>query len=519
MSVQVSYKKQSVMGIFGIVIILLIIELVANVWWISQISCEFEDSEIFRDMSQDQKNQLCMDLYQIRTSGSEIIPNQSSNTININSEGFRGSEFSTIKEQNDFRIIMLGGSTMFGTGATSDDTTIPGYLQSFFDESQLDNKIEVINAGIQGADSNTELKLIENKLLQFSPDLVIIYDGWNDLRSNHTPTKLLTNWNNICELGKKYDFDTIISLQPLAGFANKSLTKQENEFSKTGLDYNDKLLINLLPVYDKYQENLSQLVDCSATINLRNAFDKELETIYWDQGHVSDTGNKIIAGLFYKNIFDIILEKLNSEKTFSTTTVNLQNNNLSKDMDVFRDIISNYKTPIMISDLFSFKSYDEISIETPTQEISLIETNSMLYDEREISIFIEFSPSNFLESDSKIIKIFAYDNTNEIELENVTYFLSIFKNNENLLREYFYVQNKFLTIEINSVDSESIKLSGDKQYDHNAYIMKDDPLIITGPIFLSSGNYEFKFDLRTIDESSNWIFNLDEFETTISIKD
>jgi len=509
MSVQVSYKKQSVMGIVGIVILLLVIELVANVWWISQISCEFEDSEIFRDMSEDQKNQLCMDLYQIRTSGNEIIPNQSSNTININSEGFRGSEFSTIKEQNDFRIIMLGGSTMFGTGATSDDTTIPGYLQSFFDESQLDNKIEVINAGIQGADSNTELKLIENKLLQFSPDLVIIYDGWNDLRSNHTPIKLLKNWDNICELGKKYNFDTVISLQPLAGFGDKSLTKQENEFSKTGLDYNDKLLINLLPIYDKYQENLSQLVDCSATINLRDAFDKELETIYWDQGHVSDTGNKIIASLVYKNIFDIISEKLNSEKSFSTTTVNLQNNNLSKNMDVFRDILSNYKTPIMISDLFSFKSYNEISIETPP----------MLYDEREISIFIELLPSNFLESDNKIIKIFAYDNTNEIELENVTYFLSIFKNDENLLREYFYVQNKFLTIEINSVDSESIKVLGDRQYDHNAYIVKDDPLIITGPIFLSSGNYEFKFDLRTIDESSNWIFNLDEFETTISIKD
>lgn len=519
MSVQVSYKKQSVMGIFGIVIILLIIELVANVWWISQISCEFEDSEIFRDMSQDQKNQLCMDLYQIRTSGNEIIPNQSSNSININSEGFRGSEFSAIKEQNDFRIIMLGGSTMFGTGATSDDTTIPGYLQSFFDESQLDNKIEVINAGIQGADSNTELKLIENKLLQFSPDLVIIYDGWNDLRSNQTPTKLLKNWDNICEFGKKYNFDTVISLQPLAGFGNKSLTNQENEFSKTGLDYNDKLLINLLPIYDKYQENLSQLVDCSATINLRNAFDKELETIYWDQGHVSDTGNKIIASLFYKNIFDIISEKLNSEKSFSTTTVNLQNNNLSKNMDIFRDILSNYKTPIMISDLFSFKSYNEISIETPPQEISLIETNSILYDGREISIFIELVPSNFLESDNKIIKIFAYDNTNEIELENVTYFLSIFKNDENLLREYFYVQNKFLTIEINSVDSESIKVLGDRQYDHNAYIMKDDPLIITGPIFLSSGNYEFKFDLRTIDESSNWIFNLDEFEAKISIKD
>ena len=57
------------------------------------------------------------------------------------------------------------------------------------------------------------------------------------------------------EFGKKYNFDTVISLQPLAGFGNKSLTNQENEFSKTGLDYNDKLLINLLPIYDKYQEN------------------------------------------------------------------------------------------------------------------------------------------------------------------------------------------------------------------------------------------------------------------------
>ena len=76
MSVQVSYKKQTAMGIFGIVILLLVIELVANVWWISQINCEFEDSEIFRDMSEDKKNQLCMDLYQIRTSGDEII-NQS----------------------------------------------------------------------------------------------------------------------------------------------------------------------------------------------------------------------------------------------------------------------------------------------------------------------------------------------------------------------------------------------------------------------------------------------------------
>jgi len=37
MSVQVSYKKQVVMGIIGLAILLLAIEIVANVWWASQI--------------------------------------------------------------------------------------------------------------------------------------------------------------------------------------------------------------------------------------------------------------------------------------------------------------------------------------------------------------------------------------------------------------------------------------------------------------------------------------------------
>ena len=42
MSVQVSYKKQVTLGIIGLVILFLVIELVANVWWITQINCEFE---------------------------------------------------------------------------------------------------------------------------------------------------------------------------------------------------------------------------------------------------------------------------------------------------------------------------------------------------------------------------------------------------------------------------------------------------------------------------------------------
>ena len=98
---------------------------------------------------------------------------------------------------------------MFGAGATSDETTIPGYLQQLLNEKNFEFDIEVINSGIQGADSNTELDLIQGKLVRFSPDLIIVYDGWNDLRASNTPTKLKENWELLCESGKENNFDVI----------------------------------------------------------------------------------------------------------------------------------------------------------------------------------------------------------------------------------------------------------------------------------------------------------------------
>ena len=51
--------------------------------------------------------------------------------ININSLGFRGDEFSKIKSDRTYRIFMVGSSPMFGYGATSDETTIPGFTEIF----------------------------------------------------------------------------------------------------------------------------------------------------------------------------------------------------------------------------------------------------------------------------------------------------------------------------------------------------------------------------------------------------
>ena len=98
--------------------------------------------------------------------------------VNINSLGFRGGEFSKIKPDRTYRIFMLGGSPMFGYGATSDETTIPGFMQEFLNNEDFGFEVEVINSGVQGEGSDTELKLVKQELITFSPK---VFNIWNSV--------------------------------------------------------------------------------------------------------------------------------------------------------------------------------------------------------------------------------------------------------------------------------------------------------------------------------------------------
>ena len=467
MSIQVSYKKQATLGIIMIAILLLCIEAVANVWWITQIHCEFEQNEIFQNIDEIKKRQLCLDFYGLKTSGDEIIPNQSTDSITINTLGFRGAEFSEIKSSDTYRIFMVGGSTVFGAGATSDETTIPGYLQQFLDEKNLEFDIEVINSGIQGADSNTELNLIEQKLVRFSPDLLIIYDGWNDLRANNTPSEVNENWNTICEFSKEDNFDVIITLQPIAGFANKILTKQELKYAQSGTDYSNNPLIESSLVYQDYAKKLSKINTCTETFDLRDIFNTETGPIYWDQGHVSDRGNSIVATSLSNTVFSII-SKNHVFNTFET-------------------------------------------------EKDIKKTSSSFYNDREIVVTVELLPSNG--SNNEKVRISTYDNINKEDIQNVTYFLTISKNNENLLREYFFAKDGILIFDVFPIDSNQVQVLGEQQYDHNAYVMSDvTPLQVKGPIFSKDGIYAFDIELRTIDDPSNWVYTLYDFHHEINFE-
>lgn len=352
-----------VIGILFLLIIFFSVEGIAKLWWFEIESCAFENSDVYDGVNPEMKRQMCVDSYQLQISDELIEPLQESETININSFGFRGKDVALEKPDNTYRIFAIGGSTMLGTGSTSDVTTIPGYLQENFDELELPFNVEVINAGISGAWSKTETSLIKTKLLNFQPDMIIVYDGWNDSsdqagwtknndNAEEIVLKWILRWNEICDMGENNGYETIIILQPILGTSERILSEKEYAI------YSEIQGDNTLKRLDLLGDGFESLSDtCTQKLDFRSAFDGINQPIFWDRGHLGNTGNQIIAKKIFQNVVYLI-----TDIEIKTTGINHSlmksdmESTVSKDFFVQskRFILKNYKTPLLINHLFSF---------------------------------------------------------------------------------------------------------------------------------------------------------------------
>ena len=111
-------------------------------------------------------------------------------TVTTNLHGFRDGEFTFAKPANEFRIIIVGGSTVFGWGVNEADT-IPALLRDKL-KSQTTKKIRVINAGIPWYASWHEAGLVFFKIIEMNPDWIISLDGLNDTAQGIAP-----NWEPV----------------------------------------------------------------------------------------------------------------------------------------------------------------------------------------------------------------------------------------------------------------------------------------------------------------------------------
>ena len=230
-------------------------------------------------------------------------------------------------------------------------------MQQLFDSS-TSQSVEVINAGIPGSDSTNELNRIKNNLINYHPDVIVVYNGWNDLRDTYSSLKHVqspknstfydeltnsfwyliskyrtlqviqkftyysedTDWqhrviyehdkndldkkievwqSNMNEICSSSDYQSLIILQPISGSSNRTQTEFEymKYLQNDGENMNESL--------NHYAEALQKL-NCEYTADFRNVFDNVEGPIYYDEGHVTDRGNLIVA----KNMFEIIRTKI-----------------------------------------------------------------------------------------------------------------------------------------------------------------------------------------------------------------
>ena len=337
-------------------------------------TCIFLDSDVYPNLDYFQKKQICDDARMIKVKHvplTEHIPNQHTSTFNINNYGFRGPDISLEKNDEIYRIFIVGSSTTRGSGSTDDSTTIPGFLQNYLEKENFPIKIEVINAGMNAYFSLWETELIEKKLLKFKPDMIIAYSGFADLDTSleyHHGKKyqislidkavektheIIPEIQSLQVLRKiQADFRKDTQIQEINSNVNnqehiKSVETQEKaqlwkqrwmDNCELGSKNNFDTLIFLQPIigsgnkllseieniayekntkhyvkeYEKFALMINDLNNsCSGAMDLRNIFDEYSHTIQYDGIHTTDEGNKKIAEEMYKLVLPIIQNRIN----------------------------------------------------------------------------------------------------------------------------------------------------------------------------------------------------------------
>ena len=123
---------------------------------------------------------------------------------------------------------------------------------------------------------------------------------------------------------------------------------------------------------------------------------------------------------------------------------------------------------------------------------------------KKLSISVEM-PMTF-ENDQEQITITATEDATKENAKNVTFLIGLFHENEMIFRNYFFTEDGVLQIQVKPTQENEITIHGEQDSLLGAWHgTESNPLKITGPLFDSSGLYNFEIEIRTIDEPTNII--------------
>ena len=112
------------------------------------------------------------------------VPGGSFGGIRINSLGFRGPELKMPKSRSTLRVAFLGSSTTYCAEVSNNENTWPHLVTEALQAEWPGLSVDYINAGVPGYSVSSSLKNLEYRITPLEPDVIVIYEGHNDLTGN-----------------------------------------------------------------------------------------------------------------------------------------------------------------------------------------------------------------------------------------------------------------------------------------------------------------------------------------------
>lgn len=276
--------------------------------------------------------------------------NGTDRALTVNRWGFRGKEIPRIKPPGVTRIAAIGGSTTFGIEASSDEAVWVARTTALLNDGAGSVEFDAINAGVPGYLLATSIRHLEEGVLAFDPDIVILYSVAVDLaaharrqfpphrssaraetglaalvyenslllnliRVNTTSMRMTQTHQRrydrldqrgideyeqrletLVALCRRHDIDLVLCTCARA-FGDRSAPTSQYELAQSALAYNPTLsLAGLNDAYERYNEVVRRvasahdlpLVDLDRLIPKRAAY-------FADAIHFNDAGHALVA--------------------------------------------------------------------------------------------------------------------------------------------------------------------------------------------------------------------------------
>lgn len=133
-----------------------------------------------------------------------------------------------------------------------------------------------------------------------------------------------------------------------------------------------------------------------------------------------------------------------------------------------------------------------------------LDATTIDFDGKKILVNVEL-PLYFEETENKKIRINAFDKETDKNVENITFLLAVFHNNELIIRDYFFAPQGVLSINMIPTQETKSKISGQQNSFGTWYDTGSEPIQILSPSFDKGGLFHFEIEITAIDGATSML--------------